>query len=289
MKEDIQQEVRVVIDVSLTLSTKHDAPKVRQIIERGLTRMFPNNYKHFNAAKFAEEQAIYGPGAILWQTIHAPVNEPHPTRQPARIVDTQCSSLNQLRFHEDRSSTLRAKLGIRPPGDIIAKYWVTDDKDLIVVADGDGAATVEEIEGNYPVDYHINHSREFATEKEAYDFAYRLDNDQASWDDESVPDQPAPLSSAMEEIPTEPAAAVREPGQLYAPNGKQIIATKDWIPGNALIQGATRAADGSLEIEWAGETKVCWDGQYTEQVNGRMTYLDEDANEWREDQLTLAE
>ncbi len=52
--------------------------------------------------------------------------------------------------------------------------------------------------------------------------------------------------------------------------------------------GASRNADGSFEIEWEGETKVCWDGQHTETDAGLRIFLDEDANEWREDQLFLA-
>lgn len=77
-------------------------------------------------------------------------------------------------------------------------------------------------------------------------------------------------------------------GRLFAPNGCLIVAAKDWIPGNALLTGATRHADGSLEIEWSGETVLCWDGQYTEELNGQRLFLDENTHEWREDELTLA-
>jgi hypothetical protein len=84
-----------------------------------------------------------------------------------------------------------------------------------------------------------------------------------------------------------PTGAHRQPDQLYAPNGKRIVAAKDWIPGNALILGATRNPDGSLEVEWEGTTTMCWDGQYTERIGGQRIFLDEDANEWRENQLTL--
>lgn len=75
--------------------------------------------------------------------------------------------------------------------------------------------------------------------------------------------------------------------QLYAPNGRRIAASKDWIPGNALIASATRAPDGTLEIEWEGETKLCWDGQYTEQLGERRIFLDDANNEWCEDQVAL--
>lgn len=80
----------------------------------------------------------------------------------------------------------------------------------------------------------------------------------------------------------------RIPGQLYAPNGRRIVAAKDWVPGNALIAGAQRNPDGTFEIEWEGETKMCWDGQYTEKRRGRRVFLDEEANQWLEHQLVLA-
>lgn len=83
------------------------------------------------------------------------------------------------------------------------------------------------------------------------------------------------------------ADTARQADQLYAPTGKRIVASKDWIPGNALIQSASRLPDGSLEIEWAGETKLCWDGQYTEHDGERRIFLDEDANEWAEHRLVL--
>lgn len=84
-----------------------------------------------------------------------------------------------------------------------------------------------------------------------------------------------------------PNSSPRDPDQLYAPNGRRIIATKDWIPGNALIASVTRETDGTLDIHWEGETKLCWDGQYTEQLGDKRIFLDDDANEWCEDQLTL--
>lgn len=96
-----------------------------------------------------------------------------------------------------------------------------------------------------------------------------------------------PAGSKPQKVPRPPLSD-SIPGQLYAPNGRRVIASKDWIPGNALIQNATRNADGSLEIEWEGETQVCWDGQYTETVSDRRIFLDDQANEWREDQLYLA-
>lgn len=84
------------------------------------------------------------------------------------------------------------------------------------------------------------------------------------------------------------AKAARIPGQLYAPNGKRIVASSDLVPGNALIAGATRSPDGTFEIAWDGETKMCWDGQYTETHRGQRVFIDEDGSQWLEKKLTLA-
>ena len=57
--------------------------------------------------------------------------------------------------------------------------------------------------------------------------------------------------------------------------------------GNALIRGATLDPDGTLEIEWSGDTQLCWDGQHTEEYRWQRIFLDQDAREWREKQLTV--
>lgn len=82
---------------------------------------------------------------------------------------------------------------------------------------------------------------------------------------------------------------------LIAPNGKLIIATADFVPGNAQIADVTRKPDGSLEIDFAGETELCWNGQYTattrRKINGKWKsvdlYVDEDGNQWPENELKL--
>jgi hypothetical protein len=57
----MKQEVRLQVDVSLTIDAKHDREAVRQILERGIRQMFPNNHKVYNSASFAEEADIYRP------------------------------------------------------------------------------------------------------------------------------------------------------------------------------------------------------------------------------------
>lgn len=80
----------------------------------------------------------------------------------------------------------------------------------------------------------------------------------------------------------------RIPDQLHAPGGKHIVVRSDLVPGNAFIASATRNPDGTFEIEWEGETKMCWGGQYTETHRGQRVFIDEDGNQWLEKKLTLA-
>lgn len=55
-----EQEVRVLVDVSLSLNAKHNAQAVRELVERGMRGLMPRWSKTFNEVKFAEENALYG-------------------------------------------------------------------------------------------------------------------------------------------------------------------------------------------------------------------------------------
>jgi hypothetical protein len=76
---------------------------------------------------------------------------------------------------------------------------------------------------------------------------------------------------------------------LRAPNGKEIVGTSETLPATAFIQSATRNPDGTFEIEYSGETKCHWDGQYTNEDEDERLFVDTDGQEWRESQLTLDE
>lgn len=65
----MKQEVRIQIDISITLDAKHDDRAVRDIVERGARNLYPNNYGHLHSLRYAEERHIYGPGEIEWQPI----------------------------------------------------------------------------------------------------------------------------------------------------------------------------------------------------------------------------
>ena len=88
----MKQEVRIQLDVSLTLDAKHSDEEVRDIVERGARNAWPNNYKHFHALRYAEERHIYHGKDIQWQTIirkehnrrHLPEPEPETYPTPTR-------------------------------------------------------------------------------------------------------------------------------------------------------------------------------------------------------------
>ena len=83
----MKQEVRLQLDVSLTIDAKHSRDEVRNILERGIRQMFPNNHKKYHYAYFAEESDIYstetgeeGDG-VRWEFLFKQrVNDPHEPR-----------------------------------------------------------------------------------------------------------------------------------------------------------------------------------------------------------------
>ena len=75
--------------------------------------------------------------------------------------------------------------------------------------------------------------------------------------------------------------------RLYAPNGRRIVATKDWVPAHAPIGSVRREADGTLDIQPNGEIRLCWEDHHTEEVRGERAFLDDEGNEWLEGQLAL--
>ena len=79
--------------------------------------------------------------------------------------------------------------------------------------------------------------------------------------------------------------------KAYSPNGDEIVATCDFVPANALIvmDSFARNPDGSLSFDWVGESKMCWDGQYTKHEDGKPLYVDERGMEWTADELVLSD
>jgi len=67
-----------------------------------------------------------------------------------------------------------------------------------------------------------------------------------------------------------------------SPNGSAIVGTYDLVPATARIDGIHD--DGTPE--YAGESDVWWDDQKTQERDGKILYVDEDAKTWTFDQLT---
>lgn len=66
----MKQEVRIQLDVSISLNAKYSDDEVRDIVLRGADIVWPNNEKYIRALRYAEERHIYGAGEIKWQTIY---------------------------------------------------------------------------------------------------------------------------------------------------------------------------------------------------------------------------
>lgn len=77
--------------------------------------------------------------------------------------------ISKLKDHASQADKLRKQLGISGPGELI--YWhdlsVEDEEMVVVVADGQGCASLSVVRGRYPFDYETLESESFATEAEA--------------------------------------------------------------------------------------------------------------------------
>jgi len=80
-----------------------------------------------------------------------------------------------------------------------------------------------------------------------------------------------------------------EAARLVAPNGCEIKGTLETLSGVALIFELSRAADGTVNFEYEGETKIWWDEQKTVRRHGNAVFVDTEGNEWTEDRLVPAE
>jgi len=81
----MKQEVRIQLDVSLTLDAKHSDQEVLAMVERGARNAWPNNHKYFHALRYAEERHIYHGKDIQWQTlVRRPISGPDPSSEKNR-------------------------------------------------------------------------------------------------------------------------------------------------------------------------------------------------------------
>jgi hypothetical protein len=80
--------------------------------------------------------------------------------------------LQRLQFELD---AIRQELGIGAPNEILyLAGFVSGNEQLVVEADGFGAAVTSIIEGNYPIDFWIRYQKRFDSEGEAVDAAERI-------------------------------------------------------------------------------------------------------------------
>ena len=72
---------------------------------------------------------------------------------------------------------------------------------------------------------------------------------------------------------------------LFSPTGARIIGTSETVPGCALVQEVRLMDDGSLDVEYEGETEVFWDGQMNDRRDGERVWQDDNGKTWRESEL----
>ena len=82
--------------------------------------------------------------------------------------------IEELRELYDKAEVIRKELGLSGAGEVVWQGDVDDDCKVVVTADGLGGGLLEYVEGNFPVDYMNNGSREFDDERDALDAANRL-------------------------------------------------------------------------------------------------------------------
>lgn len=61
--------------------------------------------------------------------------------------------------------------------------------------------------------------------------------------------------------------------KLITKDGEEVAGTYETMPGTSGIDLATRQPDGTLDLEYAGGTDVCWDDQKTVKVNGERQFV----------------
>ncbi len=106
------------------------------------------------------------------------------------------------------------------------------------------------------------------------------------------------LKAQIEDVVPEQAPSVAYPIQDLAPRGvssemvtidghRVITGTLETVPGEAFLARATRTPEGTLDLEYEGETQVSWDAQRSVYREGQKVFVDEDGNEYLESQVML--
>jgi hypothetical protein len=79
------------------------------------------------------------------------------------------ADITRLRRLQTAIDRVRARLGISAPAALLyrASLDVCGDDEIVVEADGFGAATTSIVEGNFPMDYRTHYAKKFSTEEAA--------------------------------------------------------------------------------------------------------------------------
>lgn len=64
-----KQEVRVQIDICITVRAEHDVDEIEGIIMRGVHNVFPNNPSIIHKLCYAEERDVHFESFVLWKEI----------------------------------------------------------------------------------------------------------------------------------------------------------------------------------------------------------------------------
>lgn len=81
--------------------------------------------------------------------------------------------------------------------------------------------------------------------------------------------------------------AAGQTGELQTVDGREVIGTSEVLTGCARIHGATRNPDGSLDLDWAGDTEIDWNAQKTRHRYGERLFVTDDGDEVPESQVRL--
>ena len=88
----------------------------------------------------------------------------------------------RLRRLQTEIDMIRRELGISPPKSVLylSPLNVTDDKCVVVEANGFGGANVSVVEGNYPIEFVAPYEKEFPSEDDAVEAAQKIVEEHAS-------------------------------------------------------------------------------------------------------------
>lgn len=65
----MKQEVRIQLDVSVTIDVKYTTKELDDMIRRAAGNFMPNNFKSFHCLRYAEESQLYCDEPISWSAI----------------------------------------------------------------------------------------------------------------------------------------------------------------------------------------------------------------------------